>query len=597
LLGACHTSTTSPPGTPVITMGGEGRSPDFASYVVILDSISLTRSDGTLITTLQVPQQVDLAKVSDLAEMVEAPAAPDGTYTKATLALDFTNAQVWVNENGKPVLATVSEVSGSPTYVITVNFDPSHPLVINRGVSQRLHISFDLAASNTITAGSPPTVSVQPFAVFSPAPVDSTVMRARGLFVTVQTGVYIQNSRPFFDQQSAVGAMNVNINAQTYFSINGVVYTGDAGLTAMSQLQISTPTLAIGTLDNLSGITPSMNATEVYAGQSEESPIAVELTGVVVARSGNTLTVAGATCYQPNSSLALGSFSYLATIPLTVDSGTTVSQDGVAAAGLTIQSISVGQEITAVGTGTIETTTFTCVGVNAASGGLVRLGSTRLWSTLNSAATGNASVDILSLGNFAAAGFNFTGTQTGGQSANPADYIVDTGSLDQTGVAAGTLLQVDGIVAPFGTAPPNFLARAITPGTDTPQQLVVEWVNGGSTTPFTHAGSDYLQVNLADPNLGSIHYIRTGPAALDLKTLAASPQITTTGAAQNDLQLAVGSATLTSDISVYNTASGFASALGGTFPTNKIYRLVAYGQYNAATNTFVAGRIFVALHE
>jgi len=178
---------------------------------------------------------------------------------------------------------------------------------------------------------------------------------------------------------------------------------------------------------------------------------------------------------------------------------------------------------------------------------------------------------------------------------------VNTGSLDQSAVAAGTLLQVDGTVAPFGAAPPDFTARAITPGTETPQQLVVEWENGGSTSPFTHAGSDYLQVNLADPNIVNIHYIRTGPATLDLKSLTASPQITTTGAAQNDLQLAVGSATLTSGISVYNTASAFATALGSTFPpsggTKKIYRLVAYGQYNAATNMFVAGRIFVALHE
>src|SRR5262249_4650333 len=156
-----------------------------------------------------------------------------------------------------------------------------------------------LAASNTITAGSPPGVQVQPFVVVSPAPVDSTVMRARGLFVTTQSGSYIQNSRPFFDQQSALGAVTVNTKDKTYFNVEGVAYTGQAGLTAMQQLQISTPTAAFGTLDNLSGVTPSMNATEVYAGQSLESPIAETVTGVVSARSGNTFTVSGATCFIP----------------------------------------------------------------------------------------------------------------------------------------------------------------------------------------------------------------------------------------------------------------------------------------------------------
>ena len=93
--------------------------------------------------------------------------------------------------------------------------------------------------------------------------------------------------------------------------------------------------------------------------------------------------------------------------------------------------------------------------------------------------------------------------------------------------------------------------------------------------------------------------IRTGPATLDLKSLPASPLMTTTGADQSNLQLAIGSTTLTSGISVFNSASGFASAVNSDFAagTNKISRLVAYGQYDSVNNTFVAARISVALHE
>jgi hypothetical protein len=161
------------------------------------------------------------------------------------------------------------------------------------------------------------------------------------------------------------------------------------------------------------------------------------------------------------------------------------------------------------------------------------------------------------------------------------------------------LLQVQGSVTPFGSAPPDFTARAATPGPSTLQTLVVNWTNGGSPHPFASITAAGLVVNLADADLGKTHEIRTGPASLDLKSLPTSPLITTTGADQSNLQLAIGSTTLTSGISVFNSAQAFASAVDSDFKagTNKIFRLVAYGQYDSANNTFVAARINVALHE
>jgi hypothetical protein len=125
---------------------------------------------------------------------------------------------------------------------------------------------------------------------------------------------------------------------------------------------------------------------------------------------------------------------------------------------------------------------------------------------------------------------------------------------------------------------------------------VVEWINGGATAPFISDSVAGLVVDLNNAALGTIHEIRTGPATLDLKTLPASPLITTVGADQSKLQLAIGSVTLSTGVSVFNSISGFATALSTTFNgTNKIYRLVAVGQYNSSTNTFVASRISVAM--
>jgi hypothetical protein len=596
LLASCGGGSTTTLGTPVITLSDT--SGDFAAYRVSISSITLTNTNGAIATPLLTPESVDLAALSDLAELLEVPPAPSGTYKSATLTLDYSSASIWVNVNGQAVAATAVDSTGKAlsTVTLTITFDPNHQLVISQGQSTHLAIDIDLAASNSInTSTTPATVTVRPFPVMTPAPADATLMRVRGRLVTVQSGSsdYVMNVRPLTDLTSALGAVTVSTNAQTYFNINGVAYTGAAGLTAMASLPENSSSAAYGTLGDLSGITPGFHAAAVYAGTSLESPLADHISGVVSARSGNTLTVRGA-----NSVTRLGFVTFLSNATVTLGSGTVVSEDGVAASGLTPLSVSVGQQLDVSGQSAFDASGNLTMDATA---GQVRLASTRVWGTLISPATaGSASLDVLSLGNFAPAGFNFAGTgTTAGQDANPSAYVVNTGSLDESATAAHTLLQVDGTVNPFGSAPPDFAATAITAGTATEQRLVVEWVNGGATAPFLSDSSAGLVVDLNNANLGTIHEIRTGPAALELKTLSsfpASPLITTVGADQSNLQLAIGSASLSTGVSVFNSISGFAAALTSTFNgTNKIYRLVAVGQYNIGTNTFVASRISVAL--
>ncbi len=599
LLAACGTSHPFPPGTPVVTMGNLTNSGDFMSYIVTIDAIQLTRNDGTVITALASPQVVDLAKLNTVTELVEAPAVPEGTYTSALIALDWTmgtgTAQpVWLNVNGHSVETVPVNASGAgmTNASILVTFDPSHPLVITQNQSVRLYVEIDLLASNQVLSVSTGSqTQVQPYAVITPAPVDNTVLRLRGLYVTTQqvtSGFYL-NSRPFYDLLSALGAVIVNTNAQTYFNINGTVYTGSAGLAAVAQQQQSSPVVVYGTLDNLSGVTPTFNATQVYFGVAQESQLAYYLTGTVSARSGNTLTLRNAGFVTP-----LGVTSYIDSVPVVLGSGTAVYEDGVATPGLTIADVSVGQHLTVSGQAILNSSN-TLENIDATAG-LLRLQPTILWGTQNADGT----LDLLSLGRFAPDVFNFAGTGLPGHDATPTAYVVDTSAVPPGPVTVtGELLQMAGTVAPFGAAPPDFAARALTPGPSSLQTLVIDWINGGSTKPFTSISAAGLVVNLADANLGLTHEIRTGPASLDLKTLPASPLITATGAEQNNLQLAVGSTTLSSGVSVFNSAQAFATAVNADFSagTNKIFRLVAYGQYDSASNTFVAGRIHVALHE
>src|SRR5262252_6240452 len=107
LLAACHTSTNPPPGTPVITMGDLTNSGDFMSYIINIAAIQLTRTDGTIVTPLVTPQTVDLTRLNTVTELVEAPAVPEGTYTKGVIALDYTSTpSVWLNVNGETLSAS-----------------------------------------------------------------------------------------------------------------------------------------------------------------------------------------------------------------------------------------------------------------------------------------------------------------------------------------------------------------------------------------------------------------------------------------------------------------------------------------------------------
>ncbi|HXW75559.1 MAG TPA: hypothetical protein VEK10_12165, partial [Steroidobacteraceae bacterium] len=74
LLGACHHSSTPPPGTPVVTMGDFTTTKDFASYVVAIDGMTFVDGAGNIVTPLVTPETVDLTKINDIAELVEAPA-------------------------------------------------------------------------------------------------------------------------------------------------------------------------------------------------------------------------------------------------------------------------------------------------------------------------------------------------------------------------------------------------------------------------------------------------------------------------------------------------------------------------------------------
>jgi hypothetical protein len=597
-LGGCSANTQVYNGTPVLTLTGEAAG-DFSAYSVGLYTITLTRSDGYVAYVQTSDEQVDLTRRTNLSELFNATGVPDGTYKSMSVSLDYSTPLIYLKGQSTPAKVESASGTANPGVITeTVNFDPSNPLVIGLNKSTPLALDIDLAASNSIDV-STNTVTVKPFVVATVLPYENNPLRARGQIVLTNAsgGSFTENIRPFDDTYYAdgdVGALTVNTSSSTYFNINGTTYIGSAGLNAMAALNPGITITAYGTLGNLSTITPALNASAVYAGTTVISQGNEALRGVVTARSGNTLTLSGAEYIcQEGPCFSNASFTYYPTATVTLGSGTVVSQDGVDATSLTTQSVSVGQQITALGIGSISSSNALSMNANP---GQIRLQPTSLWGTLNSGASGSATVNLLELANDGPSAFSFAGTGiTSSTDANAANYTLNTGSFDASTLSAGTLVNAIGIVAPFGAAPPDFTTNAVTNMASGPSTLIVEWTSG-TTAPFTSAGNSGIVVNLGNTGITSA-ILRTGPQIVQLSSLSASPTIIAgcaSGTCTGNSEYAVGNAT--SGVNVYDGASSFISGLSSAINgTNKVFKLVAIGTYDSGTNTFYTQRMDVAL--
>lgn len=602
-LAGCSTNTKVYNGTPVVTVTAQAAQA-FSTYVVGISLYSMTRSDGYVAypAGYTAEEFADLTQRVDLTELLNAVGIPSGTYKSLVIGVDFSEPLVYLN--GSSTLATVENTSGTedPGIVyVTVTLDPAHQLVVNLNQSTPLALDFNLAASNEIDT-STNTITVRPFVEAITPSNDTEPVRARGLFVVANPSEsnFIEDIRPFEDNvYSTVGALTVNTTSTTYFNIDGTVLMGAAGLTQLNKLASNTPVEAYGTLDGApagysSTITPSFTATQVYAGTVVSNGEYEHVRGVVSAISGDTLSVIGATyLYYEGYCESNLCFTYYPTATVDLSSSTVITQDNVdvTASGLSPQSISVGSQIDAIGLGSTNSSNVLTLD---ATSGLVRLQSTPIWGTLDSGTSSSATLNLISMGNtdFAATSSNFDFAGTGSSTANiavAANYEVDTTGAttgaDQSATTAGTLLRIDGFPTPFGTAPPDFNATDVIPGSSEPADLIVDWNNGsGTTAPFTSYDTGSLALNLSDTDIAEV---LIGPQALQLK---GTPAITISGASQ----FAIGNST--NGISMFSSSSAFISDLGTTLDgSTSVFRVVAVGTYDSATNMFTASRLEVAL--
>jgi hypothetical protein len=602
---------------------------DFTSYVVNVDSVALTGKNVGVYQAVTAIETVDFTKLKNISELWSAASLPNDTYTSATITLDYTAANISVMVNGAPVKATVVDTTGVAvtTQTINVTLDPTNSLIIvptyASTSAQRLAIDFDLAASNVVNMQtSPPTVTVRPFLTMATSAPDVKPVRVRGPLInsSVNVGTYTVYVRPFFDEANSLGLLTLFNDQNTVYQINGTTYVGSSGLSVLSQSSAGTTMTAAYTTYQPTP-TPSttagkFNSTYVVAGSTLEDYYTQGLEGDVIARSGNTLTVRGATL-QFNSGLSTY-YDSPDSVVLLGPSTIVTAEDNPALTGLNYNSVSVGQHIIARGVGECNgcpnplpasgVVTLDSTGSSSTNTGSVRIQSTELWGSYVSSASGSLLLNLQTIENWPVSSYDFTGNGPG--ATTPASYAVSTGSVAvPTGTLAGDPLWVNGFVTPFGTAPPDFYAFAINNELSVPARLQVDWTSAGTTAPFATLTATGLTIDLSNANY-SAGVIRIGSESIDLKSLAATPQIVPAvspptgkpgGAGTAGLpaaflpQFAIGSLTAadTIGVSVFNTFATFVTTLSTSVAATPALHFVATGVYNRGSNTFTASRIDV----
>ena len=211
------------------------------------------------------------------------------------------------------------------------------------------------------------------------------------------------------------------------------------------------------------------------------------VSGNVIKRAGNVLTVKGATLIR-----AGGSAVFNDSVSIQLGDGTTVHRQ-LSADSFSIADISVGQRITVFGTLTNETATQLEMD---ASNGSVRL----LLTTVRGKVVTNANdplvINLQSIDSRRVGLFDFAGTgMTPEQDADPAAYEVGIGTLDTSFLMQESPVKVIGFTRPFGQAPADFQAQTIVDVADINANLAIDWLPA-TTNPFTDISSEALTLNL-----------------------------------------------------------------------------------------------------
>ena len=621
LVAAMLTALAACNGTAVVTMTSTASQDNFLAYRVALVSVQLqTSGGGSGLAVLPASTMVDFATLTNLSEVLGATPVSKGNYTSAVITLDYTSAQI-VYDNGSVDGVTLTPVDaiGKPMgqFALTVTLDPSDSFSISSKGASQLSLDFNLAASNVINLNND-TVTVTPLIAASAMPIDSKQVRIRGLLASVAntgataaatttSGSFITNVMPFNSIAKGTGQLAVVSGDGTDYEINGSASSGSAGLGQLAAMNAGTLNVAYGTLaaagqvvtTNTDGVTSTTSgggsstvtflATQIFAGSSVQGSGLDRVSGVVLARSGDTLAVEDGTLIAND-----GTVSFIAgTTTVIMGANTLITAVGPNSAGVnSLQQVSVGSVIDAFGVIAGQTSTSAVLDARA---GRVRLDPVSASGLVvgRYAVTADSTIglglNLAFLGGRAIAPFDFTFSGVG---INP--YVVDTPNLDLTNSTIGAPVVATGTTGSFGVAPLDFSATSLLDPTTIDALLVMDW-GTGTASPFTVYNSTAITLDAGSRSIGTQHQIQMGAQLIDIVGLPTNPTIAPSQTTSNTV-FTIGHSAL-STAENFNTYAAFITQLqaelsGKTLATG----MTVVGQYTTSNFTLLATSITVFLN-
>ena len=461
-LTACGGGSSNSGGDGTVIVSLTDAEGDFVTYTVDVLSIKLTHADGRVVETLPLSTRVDFAQYTELTEFLTAASVPNGRYVKGSLVLDYSSADIQVEDadgNAKPVTSIVDS-NGNPVTTLEVNvtLEGRGALPVAPGIPRNLMLDFDLKQSNTVEInGADIKVTVEPTLIAEVDPQAPKVHRVRGPLkqVDVANNMFEIYIRPFFHRiangQRIFGSLKVQTSDETFYEIDGVGYQGADGMAVLEGLAQFTGVIVKG---DLKFAPLRFEAREVYAGSSVPGGNMDLVQGSVTARSGDVITVRGATVFR-----STGAAVFHDNVTVTLDDSTTILKQ-MSPGTFDKQDISVGQRISIFGVITNDEVSdlqmsavngYARMGVSVVRGSVVSLPDESIDFTLNLTSINGRNISL----------YNFAGTGTPGNDADTTAYEVETGTLSLNGIAVDDAVAVGGFPTPFGSAPPDFIAQTV----------------------------------------------------------------------------------------------------------------------------------------
>jgi hypothetical protein len=465
---------------------------------------------------------VDFAQYVEMTEFLTAVTIPAGRYLKATLYLDYQNADIRVaDSSGDPVPVDTNNILAEngvqiSTLSVPVQLQGRNSLFIAPGIPAHLTLDFDLGASNQVDFTDPadPILTVKPTLLADVNPAKPKVHRLRGPLkqVNVAGNTFSLIIRPFIHvfsgSDEGFGTLNVVSNSSTCYDIDGFKFRGDTGLEALDRQEDLAAVIVIG---DLNITTRQFEATQVYAGSSVPGGTLDVVTGNVISRTFNQLTVKGVRLIR-----AGGDVVFNDQINIQLGLLTKVNRQH-STDGFTIDDISVGQHIMAFGDLDNRETELD------ATQGHVGMLPTTVRGTVVNTADSTVSVELTAVDGRKIDLFDFTGSGAAAD-ADPDRYEVKTGSLNTAGLQVGDPVKLRGFVTEFGhfADSGDFVARSMVQVSDAKGLLIATW-EPPSSDAIADLSVDNFTLDLS--GVGLFHHLNRAGIVTDLTALGDAPII------------------------------------------------------------------------